>query len=138
MAHFFNIGDMVEVMFPQVGFVGSFFVATILLVLQDGRLYVQFHHLLSANGIFFLRSVVAATNIRPIPPFIGTSEYELDDIVDVFVNDGWWVGRVVDVLRSDGYYEIRFEMYDEVSFNEFFDMRPHLEWEDGRWVSVLE
>ncbi|XP_074314533.1 protein AGENET DOMAIN (AGD)-CONTAINING P1-like [Silene latifolia] len=132
MAPLYNVSDRVEVMFPEAGFVGSFFLATVLLLLDDGHVYVQFHHLLTYSGFFFLRDIIEVVNIRPMPPFIGTVEYAVHDLVEVFVNDGWWLGRVIDIYVVDGYYEIHFEGYDEVSFNVFYEMHPHLVWEDNR------
>ncbi|XP_074278711.1 protein AGENET DOMAIN (AGD)-CONTAINING P1-like [Silene latifolia] len=123
----FSVGDVVEVMFPESGFIGSYFLATILYLLGDVEVYVQFHHLLLPSGSGLLRDVVAVVDIRPLAPSIPRFEYGLYDLVDVFVNDGWWTGRVINVTGVEGYYEIFFEMYDEVSYNVYYEMRPHLD-----------
>ncbi|XP_074266149.1 protein AGENET DOMAIN (AGD)-CONTAINING P1-like [Silene latifolia] len=133
----YSVGDVVEVMFPEPGFIGSYFLATIIYLLGDAEVYIEFHQLLTPTGSRLLRDVIRVEHIRPLAPFIARMEYGLYDLVDVFVNDGWWTGRVIDVSGVDGYYEIFFEMYNEVSYNVNYEMRPHLDWENNRWVGFL-
>lgn len=77
--------------------------------------------------------------IRPKPPTPHTQtqlQYEVDDVVDVYFNDGWCIGKVVQ--QSEGhptpYYSVLLDFYSQViNFNPS-QLRHHMDLVDLTWV----
>ncbi|XP_074277029.1 protein AGENET DOMAIN (AGD)-CONTAINING P1-like [Silene latifolia] len=111
----YNVGDVVEVMLKCV----------------------EFHHLLNSDGLRLLRNVIVVAQIRPVAPFIAQIDFGLYDLVDVFVNDGWWTGRIIDVFSDDVYYEVYFELYNEALDHVYYEMRPYLDGVGSNWVGFF-
>ncbi|KAK4368999.1 hypothetical protein RND71_012791 [Anisodus tanguticus] len=72
----FHRGDLVEVASKEDGFLGSYFEAI----------------------------VVTLPELRPVPPQIMVSEFNLYDKVDAFDNDGRWVGVITGKIGAK-YFE---------------------------------
>ncbi|KAF9590175.1 hypothetical protein IFM89_031830 [Coptis chinensis] len=100
----FRKGDTVEVSIKEEGFHDSYYVATVLSSLEDDQYLVEFKTLLDDDDETKpCTDIVHGVNVRPLPPDITVSSFSLNEKVDVYDNDGWWVGMVgglegVDVL----------------------------------------
>ncbi|XP_076892328.1 protein AGENET DOMAIN (AGD)-CONTAINING P1-like [Bidens hawaiensis] len=89
----FKRGDRIEVVDMGFGFEGSFYDGNIVSRVGKNTYIVQFRTLLEDDQSGFIREFVSADKIRPKPADV-VSEFVLGQKVDVFANDGWWVGRI--------------------------------------------
>ncbi|OVA13636.1 Agenet-like domain [Macleaya cordata] len=128
-------GDSVEISSKEVGFMGSYYEAIIVepVVGNKNKYLVEYLTLITDDQKRYLREIVDATEIRPSPPKIPVSDFNILDQVDVFDNDGWWVGRIT------GRDLVNFYVYFDRSTGEtlryrFPQLRVHQEWENGKWV----
>ncbi|OVA08045.1 Tudor-like [Macleaya cordata] len=80
-----------------------------------------------------LREIVDASNVRPFPPEIEVSEFSVLDKVDVYANDGWWVGRISAIADSSRYFVYFESTGDELAYP-ISKLRVHQELENGKWV----
>lgn len=60
-------------------------------------------------------------------------ELEVNDVVDAFWLDGWWVGVVVKVLNAKT-YSVFFDDPPDLLVLKRSALRPHWDWVGGRWV----
>ncbi|KAI3973338.1 hypothetical protein MKX01_020713 [Papaver californicum] len=81
----FHRGDTVEVSSKQERFLGSYFEATIIKQTEKYEFCMHFW------DIFLI-----IPKIRPIPPEIKASYFNIYDQVDVNNKDGWRVARIID------------------------------------------
>ncbi|KAL1534576.1 protein AGENET DOMAIN (AGD)-CONTAINING P1-like [Salvia divinorum] len=131
----FRRGDLVEVASSQEGFVGSYFGATVVADLGKGSYLVQYRTLLKDDFSGPLREVLSAAEVRPRPPPDPAERYLMNDVVDVFDNEGWWWGRITG--RSGDCYAVFFETTgDEILYHKNL-LRPHQEWSNGRWSLAM-
>ncbi|KAI3869541.1 hypothetical protein MKX03_012118 [Papaver bracteatum] len=90
----------------------------------------------------FLQETVNVKYIRPAPPKVEVSKFKINDEVDVFDNDGWWVGRVTRVSENRNKYTGRVFIRCYVWFDstmeeidyQYCKLRIHQERTDGIWV----
>ncbi|KAK9132089.1 hypothetical protein Scep_011617 [Stephania cephalantha] len=132
MAFRFRQGDYVEVTSDEDGFQGAYYTAKVVKPLSQNQYLVQYQTLLTDDESSMLREVVDAIHVRPLPPVIRALEFRAWDEVDVYANDGWWVGRVVG--EKEGMYEVFFDCYECSIWYGVDELRIHQEWEYGRWV----
>ncbi|KAK9740466.1 hypothetical protein RND81_03G037800 [Saponaria officinalis] len=137
MAFSFGVGSKVEVTFPGVWFLVAYYAGSLLFDFEDGEFYVEFDNLVEADGSSPLKEVVTANQMRPRPPFVNSSSFSIGDLVEVYVHDGWWVGRVTRMFPHS-YYDVLLEVDEETVFIELSKMRLHQVWDDGRWVIVVD
>ncbi|KAM7265583.1 hypothetical protein ACFE04_003266 [Oxalis oulophora] len=155
---YLTIGSKVEFSSKEEGYKGSYFTATIVDTPQpttnnNNTYVIQYDNITNEDGTKPLRELAHVSCIRPLPPQPLVEDKEqhsscsfvLNDVVEAFYNDGWWVGVVDKVKRSGGSgsggggemkrYRVRFE--DPLHFIEFDEnlLRPHFDWVDGKWVS---
>ncbi|XP_057793342.1 protein AGENET DOMAIN (AGD)-CONTAINING P1-like [Salvia miltiorrhiza] len=131
MARRFRRGDLVEVASVQEGFVGSYYEATVVTDLSKHGYFVQYRTLLKDDLSGPLREVASAAEVRPRPPPVPATEYQLHDVVDAFDNDGWWWGRITG--RSGDGYTVFFETTGDEIFYHRSRLRTHQEWSNGTW-----
>ncbi|XP_012084134.1 protein AGENET DOMAIN (AGD)-CONTAINING P1 [Jatropha curcas] len=134
----FCIGTKVEVKSDEVGFQGAWFSAVIISKLGNDKFVVQYHSLLTDDGSALLREVASASNLRPFPPSIcRVYPFKLSEMVDAWYNDGWWVGRIVKIVKihEDLKYIVQFKTREELEFAHS-ELRPHQEWIDENWFAV--
>ncbi|KAH7843737.1 hypothetical protein Vadar_020199 [Vaccinium darrowii] len=69
---------------------------------------VEYTTLLKENQKGPLKEVVRASELRPVPPEIRVSSFNMLDKMDAYNLDGWWMGWVTG--RKDGLkYIVHFE-----------------------------
>lgn len=93
----FSCGTMVEVMEKtnDVVWVPSIIVKE----MEDGKSFiVKSCKYLSWNDEVKPTRTVSLRNIRPVPPPLSVENYELMEPVEVFVDPGWRLGIVKDIL----------------------------------------
>ncbi|KAK2662969.1 hypothetical protein Ddye_001543 [Dipteronia dyeriana] len=61
-------------------------------------------------------------------------KFQVNDVVDGYYNDGWWVGVVCNVWGDSKAYTVVFDdPLDLIKFSSSL-VRVHLDWVDGKWV----
>ncbi|KMZ58565.1 hypothetical protein ZOSMA_767G00060 [Zostera marina] len=134
----FIAGDKVEVRNEDDGFRGSWYEATIYRSMPRVRRYtITYTTLLSDDNTQPLRETVDWNNVRPRPtPVIVSDAFKVGCEVEAYCNDGWWIGKVKDVVKSsdDGVgYRVWFpESKEEIEFRRE-EVREHLDWIAGVW-----
>ncbi|KAL3524621.1 hypothetical protein ACH5RR_012993 [Cinchona calisaya] len=126
-------GDQVEVISKEDGFEGSYYEAIIVTKLQKKEYIVTYRTLLKDDHSGPLREVVTFDELRPAPPEILASWFELNDEVDAFDNDGWWVGKIIGRIGS--LYNVYFESSGEEIAYRIDRLRVHQDCVNGRWIS---
>ncbi|CAI9089218.1 OLC1v1023751C1 [Oldenlandia corymbosa var. corymbosa] len=129
-------GDRVEVIDSEEGFEGSYYGAVIVTKLNGDEYIVTYDTLLKEDLSGPLREVVEADNLRPKPPppeGDQPTRYRLYQSVDVFHNDGWWVGRIIGKIGS--VYNVFFDSTQEELPYGVEALRIHQDWVDGTWVT---
>ncbi|KAK1560158.1 hypothetical protein Q3G72_022989 [Acer saccharum] len=140
----FRKGSLVEVTSNLDGFRGAWFVARVVKAprssarrsTRKSTFLVEYLNLLSDDGMQPLREHVSFGFIRPIPPFEmhDDQKFQINDVVDGYYNDGWWVGVVYHVWEDSKSYTVVFDdPPDSVKFRSS-EVRVHLDWVDGKWV----
>ncbi|GLT35720.1 hypothetical protein SLA2020_101470 [Shorea laevis] len=128
----FEKGDKVEVCSKEQGFLGSYYEATVINPLDGGEYQVQYKNLVTDDMSQPLIETITAEELRPLPPLMRRpNEFWGTEEVDVFDNDGWWVGTVVG--RQEKRYKVYFASSDETLWFPIFKLRRHLNWCNGKW-----
>ncbi|XP_047942645.1 DUF724 domain-containing protein 9-like [Salvia hispanica] len=76
---------------------------------------------------------VECVGIRPSPPILDEGEFRVGEKVDAFFDSGWWTGFVVKKVGMNEYI-VLFEHPDSTMNLNRSQLRPHLEWKDGKWL----
>ncbi|KAJ9546367.1 hypothetical protein OSB04_018910 [Centaurea solstitialis] len=131
----FSEGTRVEVRSDEEGYHGSWYVATVVGSVGNGKLLVQYDTLTTDDGLQPLVEMAHASNLRPLPPIINRIDrFKNLEEVDAWYNDGWWVGLVSKVL--DGLkYVVYFWTTNEESEFKHSKLRPHQELINQKWVA---
>nr|GMD33357.1 DUF724 domain-containing protein 2-like [Ipomoea batatas] len=127
----FRRGDMVEVASQKQGFRGSYFVATVVMVLTPVREYVVEYETLVTNDLSGpLREVVPAAEVRPVPPpefrMRDSGEFRKGDKVDAYDNEAWWAGEIIGKVGDK--YKVYFDDSNEEIAYTVDLLRVHLDW----------
>ncbi|KAI5661857.1 hypothetical protein M9H77_21180 [Catharanthus roseus] len=128
-------GNRVEVASKEEGFVGSYFGATIVTKLNGDEYIVTYHNLLKDDLSGPLREVVSVNEIRPEPPEIEVTSFNLGDEIDAFDNDGWWVGKISGRIGSH-HYSVYFGYTGEEIVYPGDRLRVHQDFVKGKWISL--
>lgn len=128
----------VEVTSDDDGFRGAWYVAKITQdpKLMDNYVEVEYNELLvEDNESKKLTERVHVSFVRPLPPVgKGLNEViEVNDVVDAFFNDGWWVGVVEDVVDDGRKFVVSFDDPPDTMVCRRSDVRVHFDWVDGNW-----
>lgn len=131
----FSEGSLVEVSSDEEGFEGAWFTATVVKLLDNGNYLIEYQNLRNDDDTAFLQEEADRLYVRPRPPDIGPfKSFKVLEEVDALYNDGWWVGVVSKVLKGQR-YRVQFKgNNEELEFNHA-DLRLHLDWINGKWVT---
>ncbi|EEC78467.1 hypothetical protein OsI_18337 [Oryza sativa Indica Group] len=130
----FRPGDLVEVLPDEPGYRGAHFPASVTASHANPRGYTVAY---DGSGCP-LGEVVAASQLRPRPPDaprgVPPAEHA---VVDAFKGGAWWVGVALGGGRAaaGGRVAVCFPETREVVEFDAADVRPHLEWVAGEWLS---
>jgi len=84
--------DEVEVASQELGFIGSYYAATIICSTGNNYYRIKYKTLLTDDEFEPLEDVFSATELRPVPPHqhktVSENKFRLYDMADVFANDG--------------------------------------------------
>ncbi|XP_009614120.1 protein AGENET DOMAIN (AGD)-CONTAINING P1-like [Nicotiana tomentosiformis] len=85
----FQKGDEVEVESGELGFIGSYYEATIISSIGTSRYKVNYKTLLAEDESELLEEIVTPSRVRPMPPHIANpvGDFNLYDGIDVFEFD---------------------------------------------------
>ncbi|KAF3322514.1 hypothetical protein FCM35_KLT13655 [Carex littledalei] len=147
----FPAGAEVEVKISSEGFYDSRYEAKVLSrysTTRSVKYKVEYLNLLDDGSQQPLVEDVFAKNVRPrAPRRLSTHDagnededpnFKMHDLVEEYHNDGWWHG-VVSGLRNPvtGLYTVSFPNSREVFQCKPAEIRPHLDYVNGKWVPVL-
>lgn len=134
----YNVGDKVEVCSREEGFVGSYYNATIISCLQNGKYVIRYKNLLLDDESGPLIEMIYSRELRPLPPHVRhPHEFHLNQRVDVFDNDGWWLGEITSerfFFENCYYYRVYFSTTFETICYPQDRIRVHHEWLYGEWI----
>ncbi|KAG5602529.1 hypothetical protein H5410_033899 [Solanum commersonii] len=127
----FQKGDEVEVASQVYGFIGSYYDATIVYPIGVYHYKIKYKTLLTADESAPLEEMVSAAVIRPVPPqqdeTMSQNGFRLYDMVDVFANDGWWLGFISGKIGEE-YYVYFPTTADNIAYP-LHVLRFHQEWQ---------
>ncbi|GER56454.1 agenet domain-containing family protein [Striga asiatica] len=130
----FRRGEAVEVASAEDGFVGSYYEATVVTDFPGGDYIVRYESLVTDDLSGPLREVVSAAEVRPRPPRVTAADpFRLNDVVDAYDNDGWWVGKITG-RAPNGHYYVFFDSTGDLIAYPKARLRIHLEWVTGNWI----
>ncbi|KAI3956755.1 hypothetical protein MKX01_039550 [Papaver californicum] len=138
-------GDAVEIIGHEDGFWGSYYEAKIIKQTEKvDEFLIEYKTLLEDDeNKKLIQETVNVKYIRPAPPQIQVSKFKIDDEVDVFDYDGWWVGRVTHVSTNRNKYTgtvhtrcyVWFDSTNQEIDYQFSKLRVHQEWaNNGCWI----
>ncbi|CAL9008395.1 unnamed protein product [Prunus brigantina] len=129
---FFSPGTAVEVNLYKEHLFCAWFPAIYLGELGANYFLLQYK---SSNNCD-VKVVVGGKQIRPQPPKLAERDFNLMEKVDAFFDMGWWVGKIIKVL-SGKKYMVYFKLTEEVKQYSQSELRRHMYWTDGRWVTMI-
>ncbi|ONI21368.1 hypothetical protein PRUPE_2G061500 [Prunus persica] len=83
-----------------------------------------------------VKVVVGGKQIRPQPPKLAERDFKLEEKVDAFFDMCWCAGEIKKVLTGKKYM-VSLKFTEEVKQYNQSDLRPHMYWTDGRWVTLI-
>ncbi|XP_031279304.1 LOW QUALITY PROTEIN: DUF724 domain-containing protein 3-like [Pistacia vera] len=142
---FIKKGSLVEVRSDSDGYKGVWYVAKVLEPPSPPRLtpsppnkrtknvHIEYQTLLRDVGSGkALTEYVNSSFVRPLPP---NDEHDLqvNDFVDAMSLDGWWIGVVVEINQEQT-FSVYFENPPQLLHFKRHELRPHWDWEGGKWI----
>lgn len=126
----FKHNQSVEVCKKQEG--TTYHTAKILAAIAKTQYLVRYENLFSEDRTRLLTETVDESDIRPCPPLIPYTGFQISDRVDAFVDEAWTLGTIV--RKVSFYYYVKLDSNgDEVHFS-YNQLRLHLEFRDPNWV----
>nr|KJB20696.1 hypothetical protein B456_003G161800 [Gossypium raimondii] len=103
---------------------------------NDKRYVVQFTNLYQdRNSGTKLSKEYNSVDIRPLPPPQPPRKFKVGDIVEAYFDDGWYEGKIDQVLDDDRYIFRMSSMFLLFGVNQ---LRLHRTWLNGNWVPPLD
>ncbi|KAK3219508.1 hypothetical protein Dsin_013478 [Dipteronia sinensis] len=143
----FAKGTLVEVSSADGWFPGGWFVAKVLdrpppSPTAPGKMtfLVEYQSLLYGSNL--LRKRVDIKFLRPLPPPPPKDDeqeqqrFQVNDVVDAYRNDGWWVGVVSKVWKEEEpmEYLVLLENPSRIMSFRSSELRFHLDWAGDKWI----
>lgn len=130
----YSIFDKVEVIGYEQGFLGSYYEATVVSVLGDGRYQVLYKNLIEDEETKIpIKEKLFPRVLRSRPPRVRTVEFKVGQNVDVFINEGWWIGKIVAVDIERSLYMVYFRSTNKITEYHSSSIRVHQDLIDGLW-----
>lgn len=148
-----SVGDTVETRSEEDGFSGAYYLAKIIAKKGREKLLIEYETLVTeGDQTQFLREVIEARMVRPLPPSPESEsepEFKILEKVDAYDNDGWWEGRIVGKKllggvgnnnnNSDSLYSVYFDTTGDLCDYPNNLLRAHQDYVNGEWIrSVTE
>ena len=133
-------GDTREVSSDEEGFRGAWFSATILRKVGNvkGKTFlVEYRDLLTDDAKSKLKEKIKAHMIRPEPPPLNRNCFFLNEEVDAYDQDGWWVGVIYGILPQNKYIVYLSQTSEKLEYD-MTQLRLHQDWTHNKWVNNLE
>ncbi|BFG20821.1 hypothetical protein CerSpe_070950 [Prunus speciosa] len=128
----FSPGTAVEVNLNEEHLFCAWFPAIYLGELGVNSFLLQYK---SSNN-YDVKVVIGGKQIRPQPPKLAERDFRLLEKVDAFGDMGWCVGVIKKVITGKKYM-VGFKFTEEVKQYSQSELRPHMYWTDGRWVTMI-
>nr|GEZ84774.1 hypothetical protein [Tanacetum cinerariifolium] len=128
----FKAGKKAEVAFDDERPHEVWFPATVLKHSHKGTFQVEYQQPGSGDEAVLHKATVNFWHIRPSPPHLRDTDFGLDDEVDAYYDYGWWCGVITQKLPGNR-YSVFFEHSNKEREFICSKLRPHIEWEDGKW-----
>ncbi|OAY56172.1 hypothetical protein MANES_03G208100v8 [Manihot esculenta] len=129
-----GMGTSVEVKSDEEGYKGAWYGASVIDTIGNDEFLVQYLTLVTDDETAPLREVVKKDDIRPCPPPVSSVvRFELFEKVDVWFNEGWWEGEVLEVQYGFK-YKVYFSSSNETLEFDHSVLRHHQEWNNGKWI----
>jgi len=135
----YKVGDKVEVCSKEDGLVGSYYESTIVSCLEErGKYTVRYKNLLKDDESELFIEILFPKDLCLIPPRVRRpSKFQLNQKVDVFDNDGWWVGEIIRdkiLMQKTYYYSVYFDYTNQTIYYPCDQIRVHQELSWGEWI----
>ncbi|XWS76684.1 hypothetical protein CRYUN_Cryun01aG0198700 [Craigia yunnanensis] len=130
----FSSGTAVEVNVDKENLRDVWFPAIVIKKNGENTFLVKYQSSRNGDDSGTVKVVVDSLHIRPTPPRYADRNYELLERVDTTYNFGWRSGVITKVLTGRR-YNVFFKHGNEDKEFSHSDMRPNVEWIDGKWVS---
>lgn len=131
-------GTPVEVSSDEDGFAGAWFAATVVNAMGQDSYLVEYKSLKTDDNKQLLREEVDIKHIRPRPPnAVVIDNFNINEEVDAFYNDGWWEGVISKHLKGSR-YKVYFKGTKDYGEFHHSELRSHQDWIDGTWVMASQ
>ncbi|KAL4290952.1 hypothetical protein GQ457_14G021260 [Hibiscus cannabinus] len=130
----FSSGTAVEVNIENEILGDIWYPALVVKENEDDTFLVKYQNSGTNDESGTVKVVVDSLHIRPIPPQYADRNYEILERVDATYNFGWRSGLITKVLTGKR-YNVFFKNGNEDKEFCHSDIRPNVEWIDGKWVS---
>uniref|UniRef100_A0A2N9GD08 Agenet domain-containing protein n=1 Tax=Fagus sylvatica TaxID=28930 RepID=A0A2N9GD08_FAGSY len=131
-------GTPIEVSSDEDGFAGAWFAATVVNAMGQDSYLVEYKSLKTDDNKQLLREEVDIKHIRPRPPnAVVIDNFNINEEVDAFYNDGWWEGVISKHLKGSR-YKVYFKGTKDYGEFHHSELRSHQDWIDGTWVMASQ
>ncbi|GMI76010.1 hypothetical protein HRI_001270100 [Hibiscus trionum] len=137
----FSSGTAVEVNIENENLDNIWYPALVVKENEDNTFLVKYQNSTTDDETEMVKVVVDSLHIRPVHPqyadrnYMLCGNYKLLERVDATYNFGWRTGIITKVL-SGKRYNVVFKNGNEEKELCHSDIRPNVEWIDGKWVSL--
>lgn len=100
----------------------------------DGTFFVKYQNSKNSEEAATVKVTLDSQHIRPTPPRYVDRNYELLEKVDTSYGFGWRAGVITKVLAGRR-YNVFFKHGNEDKELSHSEIRPHVEWTGGNWIS---
>ncbi|KAL4308705.1 hypothetical protein GQ457_01G002690 [Hibiscus cannabinus] len=133
----FQKDEEVEVTGDEEGFKGSWYGAVIVEYRGNDKYLVEYSAIRTEDGMP-LRQEAKAQHIRPRPPELSpVASFCPREVVEVWHNDGWWIG-VISAVLTGSKYVVYFSLTREELEVDHSNLRIHQDWKNGKWRIASE
>ncbi|KAL5774279.1 hypothetical protein ACOSP7_011836 [Xanthoceras sorbifolium] len=128
----FRHNQAVEICKKEGGFQRTYYAAAILAAIGRTRYLVRYESRFSEDRTRLLTEAVDESDIRPCPPSVPYTGFQVPDRVDAYVDEAWRVGSIA--RKVDPNYYVKLDSTGNEEHCPSHKIRLHLELEDGRWI----